>query len=249
MTKSVGIRWWSAVAAVAALLALNGCSTGTNAMVTSLQRAVLPAPSVDAFPLDPTFRYIRTTHGGHVGFAWLGHIEQTPEGPVEVYYSSSGEVLRINAGRIVGASGFKTEWRRVSVPQPSWAAIAGGGAPTPLTRVRDVMPGYRFGVQDDLVVRVIPAPAKSALRGVPAESLTWFTEHIASSSANSIRRTVLGSSASDTWLPPARYAVNLTGGSEQVIYGEQCLSADLCLTWQRWSAEMQQPLKAASEKK
>jgi hypothetical protein len=25
-----------------------------------------------------------------------------------------------------------------------------------------------------------------------------------------------------------------------VVYGEQCLAADLCFTWQRWSTELQQ---------
>lgn len=240
-------RYGCAAGALAAVLALNACSTGTSAVVASVQRAVLPAPSLDAFPLDPSFRYIRTTHQGRVGFAWLGHTERTPEGPVEVYYSSSGEVLRINAGRVVGAAGFKTEWRRVSVPRPSWAAIAGAGGATPLTRVRDVMPGYRFGVEDDLVLRVIPTPTNSALRSIPPESLSWFEERIASSGAESLRRAVLG--AGDATLPPARYAVDLRGGGEQVVYAEQCLAPDLCLSWQRWSAAMQQPAKPAPQKK
>ena len=234
---------------LAALLLLSACSTGTSTVVASLLSVGLPAPSVDTFPLDPTFRYIRTTHGGHVGFAWLGHTERSPDGPVEVYYSSSGEVLRINAGRVVGAAGFKTEWRRVSVPRPSWAAIASAAVPTPLTRVRDVMPGYRFGVEDDLVVRVVPAPAKSAIRAVAAESLTWFEESTASPGGESVRRALFSADGADTWLPPARYGVDLTAGREQVVYAEQCLSADLCLSWQRWSAAMQQPANPAPQKK
>jgi len=110
------------------------------------------------------------------------------------------------------------------------------------------MPGYRFGVEDDLVVGVISAPAKSGLRGVAAESLTWFEESTASSAGESVRRAVFGATAA-TWLPPARYAVDLGGGGDQVVYAEQCLAADLCLSWQRWSAAMQQPVKREAQKK
>lgn len=232
------------------MLLLGACATGSDAMVASIQRAVLPGGGADAVPLDPRFRYLRTTHGRHVGFASLSLFEKTSQGPVEVYSSSSGELLRINSsGRIVGAAGFRTEWRSVSVSAPAWAAIASTAAATPLTRVRDVMPGYRFGVEDDLVVRVIPPPEKTALRGVAAESLTWFEERIVTSAGAKVRRTVMGADSADAWLPPARYAVDLSGDTERVVYAEQCLAADLCLSWQRWSAAMQQPQKTASQKK
>jgi hypothetical protein len=46
-------------------------------------------------------------------------------------------------------------------------------------------------------------------------------------------------SADDKTLPPARYAVDLRGGKETVVYGEQCITPDICFTWQRWSAEQQ----------
>jgi len=37
--------------------------------------------------------------------------------------------------------------------------------------------------------------------------------------------------AGDRLLPPARYAVDIRGGGETVVYGEQCLAPNLCFTW------------------
>jgi len=100
-------------------------------------------------------------------------------------------------------------------------------------RVRDVMPGYRSGVRDELTLRVVAPPKKSELRGVDANSLTWFEEKIRESSSSRLAGTATDS------LPPARYAVDLTGTEPTVVYSEQCLRRDLCFTWQRWSAAMQ----------
>lgn len=203
-----------------------------------------PGGDADAFALDPNFRYIRTTHEGNVGFAWLGHTEKTAEGPVQVYYSASGEVLRIRAGRLVGAAGFPVEWRRAETSGPSWRALAAADAPSTLTRVRDVMPGYRFGLTDALSIRRIPPPSGTALRGVDPGSLTWFEERFDSSAWATAKRALTGADANDGWLPPARYAVRLDGTEPEVVYSEICLAREFCLTWQRWSAAQQQSTKS-----
>jgi hypothetical protein len=152
---------------------------------------------------------------------------------IEVYYSGSGEVVRLLDGRIVGALGLTTEWRRVSVAAPAWGAAAASKQSAPFVRMRDVMPGYQTGVRDDLVLRVIAAPEGSALRGVDAKTLTWFEERLQA-------RSRFPFAPASHALPPARYAVDLAAAQESVVYGEQCLATDLCFTWQRWSAAMQQ---------
>ena len=159
---------------------------------------------------------------------------------IEVYYSSAGEVVRLQKGRIVGALGLTTEWRSVSLTAPAWGAVAASAQPASFTRVRDVMPGYRSGVRDPLVLRVIPAPERTVLRGVDRNALTWFEERIQPTASSRL----LSASRSEI-LPAARYAVDLTGGTETVVYGEQCLAPDLCFTWQRWSAAMQQAAASA----
>ncbi len=98
------------------------------------------------------------------------------------------------------------------------------------------MPGYRYGVRDNLVLRKIPAPSRSALQNFDAQALTWFEERVASSASGFWLTKLISDSGTDS-LPPARYAVDLRGGGEVVVYGEQCLTADLCFTWQRWDTK------------
>jgi hypothetical protein len=212
---------------------LAACSMGSGVLVQSARQLLPRGSAADATPLDPKFAYLRVTRGGHVGLLWRGSTERAPEGLIEVYYSGSGEVVRLLNGRIVGALGLTTEWRQVSVAAPGWGAVASTGRPERFVRTRDVMPGYQTGVRDHLELRVVPAPAGSALRGVEANTLTWFAERLETPSR-------LQFPAGTPGLPPARYAVDLAGGQELVVYGEQCLASDLCFTWQRWSAAMQQ---------
>jgi hypothetical protein len=92
------------------------------------------------------------------------------------------------------------------------------------------MPGYRSGVQDWLTLSVVPAPADTALRGLDAKALTWFEERM----QPAVR------AFPSLALPAARYAVDFSRTHEMVVYSEQCLARDLCFTWQRWSASIQQ---------
>ena len=197
---------------------------------------VAPSPAAQQVNFDPKFQYLRISRGRQVGWMWLGSQEVGPHGPVEVFYSSGGEVLRLDNGRIVGASGLLTEWRNVSLSQRSWSAVAKSTQAVSLTRLRDVMPGYRAGVRDDLAVRVTPAPGTSGLQVIDPTSLTWFEERMRES-RGFIARAFLREA--EEALPPARYAVDFTGGRETVVYSEQCLAPDLCFSWQRWSAAVQ----------
>ena len=231
----------AAAGAVVLTLALSACSSGMNAVVQSVQQVLPGRAAPETARLDPKFSYLRVTRASHVGLLWRGSTEASAEGTTEVYYSGTGEVVRLLNGRVVGALGLATEWRKVSLGAPSWRAADAQPEGVSFVRVRDVMPGYRSGVRDELVVRRAPAPARSALRGINAAALTWFEEH-------SRGGATLGRfSAADprmTGLPPARYAVDFSTSPEQVVYAEQCLAHDLCFTWQRWSRALQQATAA-----
>ena len=207
---------------VALTLALPGCASNPDAMVQTA-RAALPGGSdpgaVDRAKLNPDWRYLRVTaDGGRVALLVLGFVDPDPQGPIEVWYSAEREVLRLQRGRLVGTTGMLTEWRNVSLSGiPDWAALSGSGAHAKWVRTRDVMPGYRFGVQDSMELAEVPAPAKSALRTLDPKALAWFEERTSA-------------------LPVARYALQTVNGRPHVVYGEQCLDPATCFTWQRWPA-------------
>jgi hypothetical protein len=205
------------------VLLLAGCQSNMGGAVQMLRDAVWGKPPPQSAALDPAFRYLRVTAGRQVVFMALGYVDPHPQGPVEVWYSAEREVLRLQHGRLVGAAGTRTEWRAVRLPVlPSWRALAERGAPLAWVRTRDVMPGYRFNVRDDLLLQPIAPPARSALQGIAPASLQWFEETLAADAALA--------------LPPARYAIDPAVDDGQVVYAEQCLAVDLCLTWQRWRA-------------
>lgn len=234
MYRFVNPQSRSATLAVAALLTLSACTSGMTAAVESLQEVVRTRRPVEPAKLDPNFEYLRVTRGSQVGLMWRGAVEPSPEGPVEVYYSGSGEVLRLRAGRLVGVWGVATEWRQVTDFAPAWALVVKAREPVAFARVRDVMPGYRSGVRDELALRRVTAPERTTLRGVDPNALAWFEETMQARSAFRLPGTV------SEILPPALYAVDVAGEHPVVVYSEQCLAPDFCFTWQRWSAAVQQ---------
>ena len=187
-------------------------------------RSVAPArPGAVTGVLNPAFRYLRVTIDNRVALLALGNVDEDPGGPIEVWYSAAREVLRLQNGRVVGASGLTTEWRNVSLPViPRWAELARGDAPYRWERVRDVMPGYRYGVRDSLTLRRVAPPSRSRLAGVASTDLAWFEERAEQ-------------------LPLARYAVEVRDGVGTAVYGEQCLALELCFSWQRWPAPSSVP--------
>ena len=209
---------------------LAGCASSTNAVLQTLQYVVQRDSAIAGVKLNPNFRYLRVTVDGRTALLVLGYVDAHPQGPIQVWYSAEREVVSIQNGRLVGAVGLTTEWRNVNTTElPSWPVLALGGTPLRLVRVRDVMPGYRYGVRDSLILRAISPPTRSVLQGLNPSDLTWFEE---SFETEDIGAFVPGQNT----LPAARYAVSVSGNVPQVLYGEQCLSADFCLTWQVWPA-------------
>lgn len=213
---------------------LTACSSGAGAIVATATAVVgRYRGGIDSIPLNPQFRYLRVTVGGRPAYMALGYEDSGPDGITEVWYSAEKEVLRLRSGRLVGATGLTREWREVFLPPlPSWRALAASPG-LEWVRTRDLMPGYRFGVTDKLSLIRVAAPMRSELRGLEADSLVWFEERVTGGSRRA------GSGMMDRPLEPALYAVDLSTGEGVVQYAEQCLASDLCITWQRWSAQQQ----------
>jgi len=196
---------------------LAACSSSLQGVgdAVGLLRATRGNQQVDATQLNPRYRYLRVSVHGRSTLLVLGYVDPDRHGPVEVWYSGSGEVLRLQNGRLVGAAGLTVDWSNVHFSAyPHWSDIA---SPLTLTRSRDVMPGYAYGVTDTLQLRPIAPPARTDLADLRSNALQWYEED-----ARGLR--------------PARYAVMREAGETVVVYGEQCLSNNFCLSWQRWPA-------------
>ena len=148
-----------------------------------------------------------------------GYTEQRANGNVEVWYSSSGEVIRLQNGRIIGTAGLETDWLNVNyVSLPSWQNLA-EVSPAIYSRERDQMPGYRFGIKESITIYRTPTPTNSKMVKIPANKFRWYEEISQSNLHN---------------LPSARFALQDVDGVMQVAYGEQCLTDNYCLSWQLW---------------
>jgi len=210
--------------AAALLLAgvVAGCSTGSEAVLDTALSMRRTSPGTAK--RNPSYRYLRVAIQGRVALLVLGYVEPHPQGPIEVWYSAEREVLKLQNGRLVGALGLTTEWRRVNVPVlPDWGTLIASSEPLHWTRTRDVMPGYRYGVEDRLALTRIAPVNNSRIVGVDPASLTWFEETDVPAAGEEV-------------LPTVRYALDLRAIDEPVVYGEACLTKDLCFAWQRWPA-------------
>ncbi|WP_434782201.1 YjbF family lipoprotein [Ferrovum myxofaciens] len=205
------VRLLSAVCAV--LLA--ACSSLDNPVIRTLAHATGQQPSSPPPEFNPKYRYLRIDVQGRVFYLTWAYLDQG----VEVWYSPGREVLRLLNGRVEGSTGLLTEWRQVALPTlPPWTRLA----KLPhydWIRQRDVMPGYRYGIEDHLTLTPIAPVMDSHLQGLSPGSLLWFKE--------------VDRNSADP-LPVARYAVDLA--HDRVVYGDTCLSRSLCFSWQRWPA-------------
>ncbi len=203
--------------------ALTACSSITqNPIIPTIGQIVPHDRHVDSAQLDSRFHYLRLTVNGRVILLASGTLHIDDIDAMSVWYSADREVLRFQNGRLLAAVGATSEWRKVRLPAlPTWSELAKNSKPLSWTRIRDAMPGYRYDVADDLILQRIAAPNDSELQAIEPSSLVWFEERMVHTSDSDV-------------LPAARYAVAISKTNERVVYGEQCVSKDLCFTWQQW---------------
>ncbi len=173
-------------------------------------------------PINPAFRYLRVeVSHSPAALLVLGYVDAHPDGPVEVWYSSKGEVIRLQNGRVVGTAGLAFDWTRVWFDVlPSWQSVPPSGLN--MTRWHDEKKGYIAGTQQRLQLQAVSPPTAwpSKLPKLMVSDYLWFQE------------TDLGVAADK--LPPSVYALGTYRGQRRIVYSEQCLSFELCLKLQLW---------------
>ncbi len=178
--------------------------------------------SVDSIKLNPNLSYLRVTVGtDRVVLMVLGYLEPTLQGPIETWYSSEGEVLKLQNGRVLSTAGMAVDWRASKysglMPWPDMVQRVS----SEFVRQTDQMPGYKFGIEEKVSIANVPAPTNANMVGMAPSYLRWYEE------------TVRGTSHG---LPSARYALRLSASGPVLVYGQQCFSNDFCISWQPWPA-------------
>ena len=205
------------------LLALTGCiqTPVTQTLVEAFGKG--SGSNVDAIKLNPNLKYLRVTVRDRAVLMVLGYLENTPQGNIETWYSSEGEVLKLLNGRVLSTNGLELDWRNVSYTTlPEWSdlnSLNPNTTPIEFIRTHDQMPAYKFGISNVVQIYGVNAPSNSNLVALPANQLKWVEEKVKGASHG---------------LPSARYGLSTKDGQTVVVYGEQCFSRDLCFSWQTW---------------
>lgn len=212
---------------------LAACSSRSAGIYETAKSILESPPDVDKTELNPAIRYLRVVTNGSVALLALGYVDSDANGRIDVWYSSAGEVLRLQNGYVVGLTGSTDEWRQVRLSgAPAWPS---GAATTTFTRTRDTMPGYRFNIVDQMTLRQTQPPAKSNLQTLKPEELRWY-EAVDRDGRLPLTRIALAPATPASGGNAAAPSIATTAAAPftRPVYGEQCISSGLCLTWQQW---------------
>jgi len=227
--------FYTLMVVVALTLTMQGCRS-TNPVFDTLTQAMPWKPQVAS--LQPGFEYLWVSVDGKASVMALGKREVRGTAVHEHWYTGQGEMLYLVDGRVQQALGFTHELRQQTSAPPAWSSFKAVQQQTPQTtslttpvvaavpepepshanqdylwkRQLDVMPGYRFGVQEAVVTRAVAKPVRLPDR-VPANAL-WVADDVQGKKANGL-----------PWVYAQRFALV----NESVVYSEQCLAPALCL--------------------
>ena len=167
---------------------------------------------------------------------------------VEVWYSAGKQVLRLEQGRVVSTAGLPVDWRSVRTSaRPAWSAAV--SAPAQYYRVRDEMPGYRFGLLEQVMVRSVQRPSAAWAAAVDADAkFAWFTEESVPWTAPEGQPGRQRAASGSPSLPLAWFAVDLQAPGEPVVFSRQCLSSMFCLDLQPLAPVKSTGVPAASSR-
>ena len=206
---------------ITVILAASVAGCGQTPLTRTVGDALGWTTNIDELNLNPEYAYLRVSTPERALLMVLGYEDESPDGPVQTWYSQAGQVLQLRSGRLHATKGFPVDWASVRYQDlPSWEE-ATRRPRTRFVRYRDEMPGYRVGVFDAVTLRPIVPPVDARLSGVDPSRLLWLEE-----TADTANR----------GMPSARYGLSESGGSLSVVYGEQCLNAQFCMAWQTWPA-------------
>jgi hypothetical protein len=214
-----------------AALCLTGCAVLPQTNVGLLGRIwqQFSPINIATVPLNSQYQYKRVWLNGREGLISLSYVEPLPDGKSQtVWYSPDGYVFRFIDGRLTGLTFKERAWYGRYINAPTLLIQTSKNSVSPVyNRRADEMPSYLFGSEVSLQLQPLPAaPQGHRLIGT-AERYTWLEERV---TGHGDKLT----SGSTVRVEPAWYAVSYRTTPAKVVFGQQCLQPDLCLSWQDW---------------
>ncbi len=159
----------------------------------------------------PGFEYLEVEWQGRKSAMALGYRSISGTQTDEHWYTSQGEMLKLQNGRIVQVLGMTREVRRISTNMPLWTDLTSRKLPAAWSQTKDVMPGYRFGLQEFVISQQIePTSTEHSLSQVATHLIA---EQIKSKDASG-----------KTWIYKQKFVL----ANNAVVYSEQCVAHDMC---------------------
>lgn len=194
----------------AVLLCLTACA-GFNPVTDTAGYFFQSSVSAQEKRYVPGFEYLEVEWQGRKSAMALGYRSLNSAQTDEHWYTSQGEMLKLQNGRIVQVLGMTREVRRLSTNTPPWTNLISHKLPVVWSQTKDVMPDYRFGLQEFVITQQMnPTSAEQSLiKG----ATHWIAEEIKSKDATG-----------KTWIYQQKFAL----ANDRVIYSEQCIARDMC---------------------
>lgn len=214
---------------------LSGCEVTPSPAWQTAQALGWPWQDKAAPAFDPRFEYLALTRESVSIYMALGYrtaIVDSSLEPTQVvhehWYSSRREVLVLEDGRLHQTLGSALEWRAVRLHgRPRWQELVRDAQPQSWTRVRDEMPGYRYGVVDLIRTRRVDPGVEAVPEGplglTPAAraALVWVRDDVRSTLADG-----------NAWHFSQWFALTARAEGWGVVWSRQCLAPQWCFDLQ-----------------
>lgn len=208
---------------------------------------VNPTNAINQTPLNPQLNYLRVDIAGLQALMVRGYIDQDKNGPIDVWYSSDGSILRLQKGRYLGSVGFDRNWRNVvynNVPdlQQALGNLTAMTANAPVNTTLFQATELYFLRSHLAMPGTVAVVAQRVALVLPQELTQHIPQNIPTPLQGYLRHKDVAWIAERSLLPirgdsapaQAMYGLEKSSTGYQYLIGQQCLSEKFCITWMPW---------------
>lgn len=200
---------------LSACQSIQPCINGNLSCFPSTQKKALQ-PN-----LNPQFNFIRFSLNGNIAWLAQGSQDNFPKPVTEVYFSNDGSVSKWANGRLIYLKTPLIRWSENQSDHIQWTSFLQDSTQnTTFTRQIDTAENI-FSVNEQRKLSKINEPKRHNYVG-NTKNLIWLHETTITSHTNKAIKSY------DSW-----YAILRTTG--QPVYGQQCISKQQCISWQKWN--------------